>query len=241
MGTVVSIHVHRGGCSRLAATEAIAASCARLHELEAIFTTFDATSPMSLLRAGALALQDAPAVIPEVLELCDRARSFTNGWFDPWSAPGGVDPTGLVKGWAIEQAAAILKEAKVAGALVNGGGDIALVGAPPDGGPWRIGIQHPWRRGALACVVEVGAAAVATSGAYARRGHLADWRGGRVHARVASASVIGDSLAFADAFATAIAVGGADAARSLGGVDGFDAYWIESDGTEHSTPGVAFG
>jgi FAD:protein FMN transferase len=240
MGTVVSIHVHRGRCSEVAARAAVHAACARLHELDAIFTTYDPKSPMSRVRRGSLSLKDAPSMIRDVLELCERASWQTHGWFDPWSVPGGVDPTGLVKGWAVAQAAQIIESSGVTGALVNGGGDVALVGSPPDGGPWRIGIQHPWRRLALACTVEVGARAIATSGGYERPLHLVDPFGDGDHRRVASASVTGDSLALADAFSTAIAVGGADAARWIGEVIGYDAYWVESDGKEHSTPGIVF-
>lgn len=241
MGTVVSIAVHRGRCAPGAVAAAVQAACARLHELDAIFTTYDEKSPMSRVRSGALLLKDAPPVIRDVFELCEQARWMTHGWFDPWSMPGGVDPTGFVKGWAVEQAARLIGDSPVSGAIVDCGGDVALVGSSPDGGPWRIGIQHPWRRSALACVIEVGVGAVATSGAYARATHLVSPCGFPSSPGVASASIIGDSLGFADAFATAIAVGGPDAVRSVSEVPGYHAYWIESDGTESSTPGVVFG
>ncbi len=241
MGTVVSIRVHRGRCTSGAVASAVQAACARLHELDAIFTTYDQNSPMSRVRLNELPLKDAPSVLRDVLEMCEQARWMTNGWFDPWSMPGGIDPTGLVKGWAVEQAARLIGDSPVSGAVVSGGGDVALLGSSPDGGPWRIGIQHPWRRSALACVVELGVGAVATSGGYARAPHLVGPPDSPSRPRVVSASVIGDSLGFADAFATAIAVGGADAARSVGEVPGYDVYWIESDGTENSTSGVVFG
>jgi thiamine biosynthesis lipoprotein len=70
--------------------------------------------------------------------------------------PGGFDPTGLVKGWATERALAELRGAGLAGALINGGGDVAVFGSPADGQRWRVGIRHPWRADALACVIEVG-------------------------------------------------------------------------------------
>lgn len=69
----------------------------------------------------------------EVLDLCENARRASGGWFDPWAMPAGVDPTGLVKGWAVEQALAVLHEAGMEAAMVNGGGDIAVFGAPARG------------------------------------------------------------------------------------------------------------
>jgi thiamine biosynthesis lipoprotein len=70
--------------------------------------------------------------------------------------PGGFDPTGLVKGWAVARALAELRRAGLPGALVNGGGDVAVFGAPPGAQRWRVGIRHPWRADALACVIELG-------------------------------------------------------------------------------------
>jgi hypothetical protein len=61
------------------------------------------------------------------------------GWFDPWAVPGGVDPTGL--------------EA----AVVNGGGDIAVLGTPAPGQSWRIGIPGaPKREQMEPCAPPVG-------------------------------------------------------------------------------------
>ena len=114
-----------------------------------------------------VAIDQVPAEIPLVLELCRQAKEISKGWFDPWAMPDGVDPTGLVKGWAIQQALEVLQGAGVEAAMVNGGGDIALHGQHPGAGSWRVGVRHPWRADALACVLEV-CSAVATSGCYER-------------------------------------------------------------------------
>jgi thiamine biosynthesis lipoprotein len=147
MGTVVSFHIAPGELARSEARGALESACRRLHELDAIFSTWDPDSPMSLLRSGRLALGDAPPEIPLVLELCRQASELSKGWFDPWAMPGGVDPTGLVKGWAVERAVDVLHTTGVEVAMVNGGGDVALLGRSPAGGPWRIAIRHPFRLG----------------------------------------------------------------------------------------------
>jgi thiamine biosynthesis lipoprotein len=97
-----------------------------------------------------------PPEFAEVLAECHAAKAASGGWFDPWAMPGGFDPTGLVKGWATERALEALRGAGMAGALVNGGGDVAVFGAPAGGQRWRVGIRHPWRADALACVIELG-------------------------------------------------------------------------------------
>jgi thiamine biosynthesis lipoprotein len=239
MGTVASFTVHPGALSPDEVEAAVAAACAELHRLDGIFSTWLDESPMSRLRRGELALSEAPSEIAEVLDLCNAAKTATAGWFDPWSMPGGVDPTGLVKGWAVESAAKVLRRAGAASGMVNAGGDIAAFGEPSAGQPWRIGIRHPWRVDALACVLEI-AAAVATSGTYERGEHLLNPFTGKHASRVASASVTGPDLAIADAFATALAVAGEIGLDFVRDAVGYDAYLILLDGTEVSTGGISF-
>jgi FAD:protein FMN transferase len=239
MGTVVSFAVVPGGSSGEPAARAIASACAALHRADATFSTWDPQSPVSRLRGGAAALADVPAEIAEVLELCREARDASGGWFDPWAIEGGVDPTGLVKGWAVEQALGILREAGMAAAMVNGGGDIAVFGVPSPGQDWRIGIRHPWRPDALAAIVTV-TAAVATSGSYERGSHLLNPFTRQLAASAASATITGPSLALADALATALAVGGDEVLRLVAGLDGYAGYLIRPDGSEADTGDIAF-
>jgi thiamine biosynthesis lipoprotein len=184
-------------------------------------------------------LSEMPSAVAEVLDLCENACGASGGWFDPWAMPAGVDPTGLVKGWAVERALAALREAGMEAAMVNGGGDIAVFGAPAPGQPWRVGIRHPWRAGALAAILEV-SAAVATSGSYERGPHLLDPFTGQPASRAASAAITGPSLALADALATAMAVGGDEVLGIVTGLDGYAGYLIRPNGSEASTGGVTF-
>ena len=244
MGTVVSFAVlpaapSRGEPSRPEPAAAIQAACALLHEADAVFSSWDPQTPLSLLRRGDLAEADGPACLAEVRMACEAAREASGGWFDPWAMPGGYDPTGLVKGWAVDRALAAIREAGLPAALVNGGGDLAAFGRPAAGEPWRAGIRHPWRPGALAGVLEV-RGAVATSAAYERGAHLVDPRTGRPGCRAASASVTGPSLAMADALATALAVGADEALAAVGGLPGYAGYLIRPDGTETWTSGLRF-
>lgn len=241
MGTAVSFSVVSGEPRHVVAG-AIRSACDVLHDADAVFSTWNPRSPLSRMRRGDAPADEMPAEVAEVLRQCETARSMTDGWFDPWSAPEGVDPTGLVKGWAVERALGVLQSAGIAAAMVNGGGDIAVSGHPPDsdGTGWRIGIRHPWRRDALAAIVTGVTAAIATSGRYERGEHLYCPPGKRM-ADVASATVTGPSLAMADAIATALAVGGDDVLPLVAGLDGYEAYLIRGDGTEADTGGITFG
>ena len=264
MGTVFSFTAVHGDLPADAVRAALAAACRVLHHCDALFSTWDPASPVSRFRRGEAALGQMPPEFAEVLRECRAAKEASGGWFDPWAMPGGFDPTGLVKGWAIERALEELRRAGLSGALINGGGDVAVFGSPAGGHRWRVGIRHPWRADALACVIEVGQgpvteerglepaggsgesppragiAAVATSGPYERGAHLIDPATGRPASRAASATVTGPGLALADALATGVAVGGDEALPAVAGLDGYAAYLIRPDGSETDTGGIAF-
>jgi thiamine biosynthesis lipoprotein ApbE len=156
MGTVFSFTAVHGDLPPDAVRAALAAACRILHRCDALFSTWDPDSPVSRFRRGEAALGQMPPEFTEVLRECRAAKQASGGWFDPWAMPGGFDPTGLVKGWATGQALEELRSAGLSGALINGGGDVAVFGSPADGHRWRVGIRHPWRADALACVIEVG-------------------------------------------------------------------------------------
>ena len=238
MGTVVTFRVEDSDLAEAHIREAIGEAAKLMHHHDELFSTWKAESPMSRLRRGELHLDDAPKEIAEVLELCATARSCSGGWFDPYSMPEGIDPTGLVKGWSAEHALQLLTDAGIKSAMVNAGGDIACCGSPIGGGRWKIGIRHPWRADALACVLEV-ESAIATSGEYERGHHLFDPIGRR-GPQPAAATVTGPSLAFADAFATAVAVGGDEALAIISSLEHYDGYLIRADGSEESTGGICF-
>ena len=236
MGTVVSFTVVSGGLPAAAARAAVGAACHVLHQADAVFSTWNPASPVSRLRRGEVTLGMLPADVTEVLTLCQAAGEASGGWFDPWALPGGFDPTGLVKGWAVERAAGVLHRAGIDAALVNGGGDLTVFGSPAPGRRWRVGIRHPWRADGLAAVVQP-RAAVATSADYERGAHLLNPFTGRPATGVASATVTGPSLALADALATAVAAGADQALSAVGALDGYEGYLIRADGSEAETDG----
>ncbi len=239
MGTVVSFVVHPGELSDAAVRSALARACQTLHEADDTFSTWKPQSPVSRLRRGDATLDEMPTDVAAVLRLCERAKAASRGWFDPWAMPAGVDPTGLVKGWAAEQALDELVRSGVQAAMVNAAGDLVVHGQPTPGEPWRVGIRHPWRAEALACVIEADAA-VATSGAYERGEHLIDPGSGKPLHRAASATVTGPSLAMADALATGLVVAGVGEIGFVNGLDGYDAYVIGPDGSELASDGIRF-
>jgi FAD:protein FMN transferase len=239
MGTIVTLSLfHASGIEGEAAEPYFDEATHVLHEADRVFSTYKHDSPISRLRRGEMALGEAPPEVAEVLDLCRHAREVTGGWFDPWAMPGGVDPTGLVKGWAAGRALEVLAAAGTDGALVNAAGDLASRGGVGPGQSFRAGIADPASPGALAAVVALDGA-LATSGTYERGSHLLNPHTHVRESAVASASVSGPDPGLADAFATALCVGGLDVLALLEHVEGYEALLIGFDGSRHTTPGFA--
>ncbi len=233
MGTIVSFDV-RAAPGRNQTYLALAEARAVLHRADAVFSLWKPQSPMSRLRRGELDLADAPGDVVEVLERCRLARQASAGWFDPWAMPDGLDPTGLVKGWAAERALDCLARSGAPAALVNAGGDIAGFGRPDGNRSWRVGIRDPRTPGRIVATVEA-AAAVATSGLYERGPHVFDPFSGRPAGGIASATVTGPRLDLADAMATGLLAAGAPGLAWIEGTDGYEGFLVHHDGSlEHS-------
>ncbi|HSD80241.1 MAG TPA: FAD:protein FMN transferase [Solirubrobacteraceae bacterium] len=233
MGTVVSVDVRDAGVPGAAIDEALA----WLHEADALFSTYRAGSAVSRLDAGTLDLAGAGPLVRAVLERCEALRAATGGAFDV-RATGRLDPSGFVKGWAVQRAADLLAVAGAAHFMVNAGGDVALRGGPAPGERWAVGVQHPLRRDRVAAVLRVRDGAVATSGAYERGAHVVDPRTRRPPAGVLSVTVVGPDLGTADAYATAAFAMGPAGARWLASVEGYAGLVVTGDETVLTTPAI---
>jgi thiamine biosynthesis lipoprotein len=212
---------------------------ATLREADATFSTYKDDSEISRLNRGELALEDARPEVREVLALCEELRVITGGYFDAGAVmEDGVDPSGLVKGWAVDRAGDVLDAAGALNYSLNAGGDIRLRGRPlPDQLRWRIGIQHPEVRDKLAAVVEGNDLAIATSGAYARGDHVVDPHTGKPPAGVLSVTIVGPELVTADAYATAAFAMGEEGPQWTATLGLYEAMTILADGRVLLTPG----
>jgi thiamine biosynthesis lipoprotein len=234
MGTVVSFDIR--DASR-AAERAVDQAVAWLHEVDARFSTYRVDSEIRRLDRGELSLSETSPDVRWVLDRCAALKAATGGFFDA-RAGGALDPSALVKGWAIERAADMLAAAGCRSFCISGGGDLVVRGGALPEPAWRVGIQHPDDRRAVAGVIAVGDLAVATSGTYERGPHLIDPTTGAAPAGVVSVTVVGPDLGTADAYATAAFAMGLAGPRwtlSLGG--GYEALTILADDSVLCTPG----
>jgi thiamine biosynthesis lipoprotein len=229
MGTVVSFLIDPGVLTTRELDDVLGEVRRELHQIDERFSTYRSDSELSRLRRHEV--RTPSALMCEVVDLCERAREMSRGFFDPWASPGGFDPTGLVKGWAGERVLSILAAAGVAAALVNAGGDVCVLA----GRTYEVGIRHPLEPDAL-CAVVTTHDSVATSGVYERGNHLFNPFGGPTAS--ISATVVGGRLALADAMATALAVGGKDVLFELETLDGLQGFFVTPEGELFKTAGM---
>jgi FAD:protein FMN transferase len=198
-----------------------------LRWVDATFSTYREDSEIRRIDRGELRIEQAHPHVREVLAGCERLRRLTGGYFDA-RAGGRLDPSGLVKGWAVDRAAAMLSGSF----FIDAGGDVLV-----RGGPWRVGIRHPVRADALCAALELSDGAVATSGAYERGDHILDPVGGGPARGALSVTVVGRTLARADAYATAAFAMGARGPAWSARLRGCEAMTVLDDGSVLTTEG----
>jgi thiamine biosynthesis lipoprotein len=129
-------------------------------------------------------------------------------------APGvKLDWGGIAKGWGVDRAAMALQAKGYSRGFINAGGDLYCWGKNPASTAWRIGIQHPRRRGYLG-VLSIADIGVATSGDYQRYferdgrryHHILDPKTGYPAQGKRSVTVIGPETTLCDALSTALFV-----------------------------------
>jgi FAD:protein FMN transferase len=209
-----------------------------LRSVDETFSTFKENSEISRINRGELSREDAQPQVSQILERCELLRQETDGYFDMRTPAGSIDPSGLVKGWAVDRAAVILDDAGLHNYAVSVGGDMRVLGRAVPDLAWRVGIQHPLDRQQVAAVIETGDLAIATSGAYARGDHVWDPHTGRAPAGILSVTVVGPELATADAYATAaFAMGPERAPHWTARLHGYEAMTILADESVFKTGG----
>ncbi|ANJ11347.1 MULTISPECIES: FAD:protein FMN transferase [Streptomyces] len=241
MGTVFSFDV-RGG-EPAAVRTALDEAVAQLRRADEVFSTYREDSQVSRLARDEVAVGECAPEVAEVLGLAAEAERVSEGWFST-RYRGRLDPTGIVKGWAVECAARRLASAGATGVSLNGGGDVQLLGTPGSGRPWRVGVSDPLRPGGLAAVVSAAGAAelaVATSGSAERGAHVVDPRTGRSAVTdLLSVTVVAPRLTWADCWATAaFAMGSREGLRWLESLPGVEGLLITAGDEVRCTGGLA--
>ena len=230
MGMPVAVHV----VDARAGIADVEAAFDYLRLVDSVFSTYRPDSETERLNSGELATDEASEDMRLVLGLCERTRIQSDGYFDA-RYRGPLDPSGVVKGFAILGAADLLRGRGFSSFVVDAGGDIQTCGTNLAGQKWRIGIQDPFEPTRLVSVVYLSGQGVATSGTYARGAHIYDPVHGRPATGVASMSVIARDVCEADRFATAAFAMGEQGIVFLEKLPGIEGLMVRLDGSMYCT------
>ncbi len=189
------------------------------------FSTYKPDSAISRLNRGELSEAQCSEDVRTVLALSEQTRRDTDGYFDI-RRDGGLDPSGLVKGWAIQRAAELLRDAGFRDYYVDAGGDVQVSGTK-EGRPWRVGIRNPFNRYENVKVLALSDCGVATSGTAIRGQHIVNPHDPTAPLLdVVSLTVVGPSVYDADRFATAAFAMGERGIQLIERLPGFEGYMI---------------
>ena len=202
------------------------------------FSTFRAESEISRLNQGQVQESELTSDVHEVFALARQTEKQSHGYFNMRRADGRLDPSGIVKGWAIARAVAHLHEMGLKNFFVDAGGDVQTSGVSGDGTPWRVGIRSPFHLGEIIKVLEPAGCGVATSGSTIRGAHI--WNPHAPQEKlddVLSITVIGPNVLEADRFATAAFAMGRKGVNFIEALSGFEAYQVDALGEATLTSG----
>ena len=203
---------------------------AYFHYIDKKFSTYIKDSEVSLLNRKEIRISEISDDFKKILKLSEDTKKVTNGYFNI-EINGKIDPSGLVKGYAIWEGAKILLKKGYKNFYVEIAGDIQTIGKNKKGNEWMVGIQNPFNPKEIVKVVKVSGEGVATSGNYQRGVHIINPKNNQWANGIASITVIGPNIFEADRFATAAFAMGEKGINFISSLKGFAGYMIKNDGT----------
>ncbi len=207
-------------------------------QVDARFSTYKDNSEISAFNRGEVLPANLSAEMKEVLQLSAITRDQSQGYFEIRKADGALDPSGIVKGWAINNAAKIIRSRGHVDFFVEAGGDVQSAGHNEEGSEWRIGIRSPFHSDEIIKVVTPRGQGMATSGTYVRGQHIYNpHEPTKLIQDIVSLSVIGPDILEADRFATAAFAMGEQGIYFIENLPGFEGYMVNAQGIATQTTG----
>jgi len=205
--------------------------------IDKTFSTYKVDSEITKINKGLIEEADYSEDMKTVLALCDRTQKETNGYFDSVH-DGMIDPTGVVKGWSILQAAKLLKKRGFEHFYVDAGGDVQVSGKNTKGEQWTVGIRNPFNSSQIVKVIALKDQGIATSGTAVRGQHIYNPHNpAEKITDIVSLTVVGPNVLEADRFATAAFAMGKEGNAFIGGQPGLEGYMIDKNGIATYTDG----
>ncbi len=200
------------------------------------FSTYKKTSEITQINNGKIKIDTYSDDMKTVFNLSEKTKQETHGYFDIYRG-GKVDPSGVVKGWAIGNAAAMLQKKGFKNYYVDAGGDVQVSGRNAKGNIWTVGIRNPFNQDEIVKVIKLNNAAIATSGTYIRGQHVYNPKDSKPLVDIVSLTVVGPNIYDADRFTTAAFAMGKNGINFIENLASFEGYQIDKNGLATYTSG----
>ena len=211
---------------------------AYFEDVDRRFSTYRSDSEIAAINRANLDDAEYSDEMREVLALAEQTKRDTDGYFDIRTLDGSLDPSGIVKGWAIRNAASIVAQTGAHDFYIDAGGDIQTSGKNAQGNEWTVGIRNPFDATQIIKVVQPRGHGVATSGTYVRGQHIYDPHApDRAIVDIVSLTVIGADILEADRFATAAFAMGRAGIEFIEQRPGLEGYVVDRNGRATLTSG----
>ncbi|MDR0297564.1 MAG: FAD:protein FMN transferase [Streptococcaceae bacterium] len=207
MGTAFTTQIVLRAQRQLVEIEAAQAALENwLWHVEEVFSPFLPDSEVSRYNLGALDFLTMSEEMRFVYVSCEQAKVATHGAFDAYYQAGKYNPSGFVKGWAIEEGfkrflKPLLEFPDILAANLNGGGDMQMETREDADWTFGIGVVDPRDKLKMIAEIPMKTGAIATSGIAERGQHIAG-----ADKTLLQTTVIGQSLQEVDVWATALIV-----------------------------------
>jgi len=193
------------------------------------FSTYKQDSEISQINRRELSVEESSLDMQTIFGLSEQTRLETNGFFNI-QHNDLYDPSGIVKGWSIYNAAQIIRQKGLMNYYVEAGGDIQISGTNGEEKDWRIGIRNPFNLNEIVKVLSITDHGVATSGTYVRGQHIYNpLDEDQLVTDVLSLTVIGPDIYEADRFATAAFAMGESGIHFIESLEDFEGYMIDKN------------
>lgn len=203
-----------------------------------VFSPFKDSSEISKINRGEIFEKDYSLDMQEIFQKSEDTKEKSNGYFDIRNFDGGINPSGLVKGWAIHNVARMFDNIGLKNFYVEVAGDIEVRGHNKDNDLWKVGIRNPFNKNEIIKVVQLKDCGIATSGNYMQGQHIYNPITKQKEINdIVSLTVIGKDAYEADRFATPAFAMGREGANFISSLPGFEAYMVDKGGEAIMTEG----
>ncbi len=207
------------------------------HHVDRVFSTYKKDSEISKINRGEISEGEYSDEARHIFSMAEQTKKDTKGYFDI-RRNGYIDPSGIVKGYAIQKAAEVIERAGFTNFFVDAGGDIQVSGKNDRKKPWTVGIRNPFNRDEIVKILRLNNSAIATSGTAIRGQHIYNpHNASQITSEVVSMSVVGKNIYDADRFATAAFAMGEKGIQFLESLPDHEGYMIDQQGMATMTSG----